>query len=357
MFIRNAWYVAAWAEEVAGEPLGRTLLNEPVVIFRDPSGSVAALEDRCCHRAAALSMGRVGPKGLACGYHGLVFDRSGKCVEVPGQTRIPERACVRSYPVVEKDEFIWIWMGDAEKADPSLIVDYPFNNDHANWPHKRSVLPVACDYQLLVDNLMDLTHLGYVHSTTIGGDPSTHVNAEMKVSRTKNGVRYIRWMLDAAPPPTYAKAVPLAARVDRWQEFELYAPSNVLQFSGALDAGTGAYDLGKREGGFALRIFHGVTPETDSTCLYFWTAANGYRTSDPAATESLHEQIAFTFNEDKAFLEAQQKRMQGTDPGRLVDIQSDGPRVLVGRHLRQLLAQERAVEAEVPIVRSPAVTP
>ncbi len=346
MFLRNAWYIAAWANEVAaGQLLGRKLLNEAVVLFRDTEGKVAALEDRCCHRAAALSMGSVTEKGLMCGYHGLVFDGRGVCVDIPGQSRIPERARVKSYPVVEKNEFVWIWMGQEDKADPALIVDYPFNDDHANWPHKHAVLPVKCNYLLLIDNLMDLTHLGYVHARTIGGDPKTHIDAKMKVSKADHGVKYIRWMLDAVPPPTYAQAVGFKGRIDRWQEFEYYAPGNILQFSGALDAGTGAYDQGKREGGFALRVFHGITPETENSCFYFWTAANGYRTDDPAATQELHDQIAFTFNEDKVFVEEQQRRLEGFDTTRLIDIDSDGPRLQMSRYLRKLIAEEHALQS------------
>jgi vanillate O-demethylase monooxygenase subunit len=346
MFQRNAWYIAGWAHELTNKPLARTLLNEPVVLFRDKEGRPAALEDRCCHRGAALSLGEMVENGLMCGYHGLVFDHTGKCVEVPGQSRIPERARVRSYPLVEKNEFAWIWMGDAEKADPGKIVDYPYNDDYANWPHKHAIMPVKCNYRLLVDNLMDLTHLGYVHRKTIGGNPKAHVEAKMKVGRARNGVQYTRWMLNSTPPPTYVAACGFKGKVDRWQEFEYYAPSNILQFSGATDAGTGAYE-GKRDGGFALRIFHGITPETDSSCFYFWTAANGYSQSDPKATEQLHEQIAFTFEEDKIFVEEQQRRLEGYDESRLVDIDSDGARMQMRRYLDKAIADE---ETKLPQV-------
>lgn len=339
MFQRRAWYIAGWAHEFTDKPLARTLLNERVVLYRDKNGKAAALEDRCCHRGAPLSLGEVVEIGLMCGYHGLVFDTAGKCVDVPGQPRIPERARVRSYPIVEKNEFCWIWMGEAEKADPALILDYPYNDDYKNWPHKHAVLPVKCDYRLLVDNLMDLTHLGYIHRKTIGGDPNTHVQAEMKLERSKNGVKYTRWMLNSQPPPTYVAAAGFKGKVDRWQEFEYYAPSNILQYSGATDVGTGAYE-GKRDGGFQLRLFHGITPETDESCFYFWSAANGYRTDDPKATEQLYDQIAFTFNEDKVFVEQQQQRLENYDESRLVDIISDGPRVQMRRYLDRAIAQE-----------------
>jgi phenylpropionate dioxygenase-like ring-hydroxylating dioxygenase large terminal subunit len=340
MFLRNAWYVAAWANELGGTPLGRTLLNEPVVLFRDTDGKVAALEDRCCHRGAALSMGVLAEAGLQCGYHGLTFNGEGRCVLIPGQSKIPDRARIRSYPVVEKNEFVWIWMGEPDQAAPELIVDYPYNEDHVNWPHNHAMMAVQCNYQLLIENLMDLTHLGYVHTKTIGGDPRAHVEAQMKVTRTEYGIKYIRWMLNAEPPPTYKSAIGFKGRIDRWQEFEYYAPSNVLQYVGALDAGTGAYDQGKRDGGFALRVFHAITPETDDTSFYFWTAANGYRRDDPQANADVVAQITFTFDEDKLIIEAQQKRLKGHDPGRQIDIDSDGPRLQMHRHLCKLIEAE-----------------
>src|SRR5262245_60786802 len=126
MLLRNAWYIAAWADEVAGEqPLARRICNEPIVLFRDRAGRIAALADRCCHRAAPLNMGIVVEGGIQCGYHGLVIDGSGCCVHIPGQPQIPESARVRNYPAVEKDRIVWVWMGDAAKADTAMIVDYP----------------------------------------------------------------------------------------------------------------------------------------------------------------------------------------------------------------------------------------
>jgi phenylpropionate dioxygenase-like ring-hydroxylating dioxygenase large terminal subunit len=345
MFIRNEWYVAAWAHEVGRAPLARRICNDPLVMFRDADGKVGALEDRCCHRATPLRLGTVIEQGLQCGYHGLVFDRSGRCVRVPGQELIPERARVRSYPVVEKDEIIWIWMGEAAKADASRIVDYPWHNDHQAWPHRRDVYHIAGNYMLMVDNLMDLTHLGYVHAKTIGGNPMTHVEAKMKTTRTPKGLKYLREMLNSVPPPTYVKAAGFTGRVDRWQEFEFIAPGSIIQWTGAVDAATGRYAQGNREGGFSLRIFHGITPETESSCFYFWSTANGYRQDEPQATEELYNEIAPTFLEDKAVIEAQQARLDERGEDGLVDIESDGARLHMRRTIERLLAEERAALA------------
>lgn len=341
MFIRNAWYIAAWADEIGTAPLARTILGDQIVLYRDKTGQVGALEDRCCHRGTPLRFGEVVDGGLQCGYHGLVFDCSGSCVSIPGQTRIPPKAKVRSYPIVEKDEFLWIWMGEPEQADTTKIIDYPFHNDHRKWPHKHTVYRIKAGYKLMVDNLMDMTHLAYVHKSTIGGaNAKIHVNAQMKVTPKDTGLHYLRWMLECDPPPTYQKAVPFKGKVDRWQEFEFIAPSSIVQWSGALDVGRDAQGNRDQDGGFSLRLFHGLTPETESTCLYFWSTCNGYRQDEPEATEQLFEEIAFAFKEDKQIVEAQQDMLNATGEGRLVDIVSDAARVHMRRTLDRLQQTE-----------------
>ncbi len=347
MFIRNAWYIAAWAHEVKNQPLARTICSEAVVIYRDRAGKVGILEDRCCHRATPLRFGEVVDNGLQCGYHGLVFDTDGRCVEIPGQERIPAKARVKAYAAVEKDEFIWVWMGEVAEADHSKIIDYPWHNDHKKWPHKHATYHIAGNYMLMVDNLMDLTHLGYVHRNTIGGNPKAHVDAKMTVTPTDSGLHYIRWLLDSNPPPTYVKAAGFTGRVDRWQEFEFIAPGSIVQWSGALAVGRGAQSNREQEGGFQLRIFHGLTPETDNSCFYYWSAANGYRQDEPAATEQLYTEIDTAFKEDKIIVEAQQARLSETGEAGLVDIVADSARVHMRRTVKRLLENE-AAEAQRP---------
>lgn len=339
MFIRNAWYIAAWADELRQKPLARRICNDPVVLFRDQCGKAAALVDRCCHRSAPLSLGAIVDGNIQCGYHGLAFDGSGACVSVPGQTRISDGARVRSYPIVEKDQLLWIWMGEAARADTSTIVDFPYHNDDARWPNKHDCYRINANYMLMVDNLMDLTHLGYLHAKTVGGNPSAHVNAEMKTDRTPNGIKFTRWMRNSVPPPSYVKAAGFRGRVDRWQEFEWVAPSSVLQWTGAADVGTGA-DTGTRDGGFQFRLFHGLTPETETSCFYFWSCANGYRQNEPEATEQLYREIAPTFVEDKEMVEAQQARLSELGDQGLVNIVSDANRVIMRRMIDRLIAEE-----------------
>jgi phenylpropionate dioxygenase-like ring-hydroxylating dioxygenase large terminal subunit len=345
MFVRNAWYVAAWADEITEKPKARRICDQPIVLYRDAGGRAAALIDMCCHRGAPLHMGKVVEQGIECGYHGLIFNADGACVRIPGQERIPERARVRSFPIVEQDGFIWIWMGDPADADPASIVRYPWHNDTVNWPHKHTMYHIEAAAMLMVDNLMDLTHLGYVHVSTIGGNPAIHVEAKMETVRTDRGLKFTRWMLNSVPPPTYVRAVGFQGRIDRAQMFEFIAPGSILQLSAADEAG--AYQNGLTENSkLQFRLFHGLTPESETSCFYFWSTANNFRTDDPATTEQLFKEIAAAFLEDKAIVEGQQARMAELGETGLVDISTDAARMHMRRTVDRLIAEDTRVAAE-----------
>ena len=338
MFARNAWYVAGWTDEVGEKPLARRICNEPVVLFRMKDGKVAALEDRCCHRAAPLHYGQVVEQGLQCGYHGMVFDGAGQCVQIPWQDRIPARARVRGYAVVEKDALIWIWTGDPQKADTTKVVNFPYHNDRANWPHKHYTMPVKADYLLLVDNLMDLTHLAYVHSKHNGGDPAGQAKAKIEVTPTDEGLIFVRSMPDSLPPPTYLRAVDFKGRIDRRQELRYIAPCTVMQWTTAVEANRGD---DKRAPEFAIRLFHGFTPETENTCLYFWSVAAGFRQNEPAALEDFAREVCDIFAEDKDIVEAQQQRLDEKGDADLMNLSTDGVRMHMRRAMDRILAGEK----------------
>lgn len=346
MFAYNAWYVAAWSSELTREPVGRTLLNEPIVLFRDAAGRAAALEDRCCHRGMALSRGTLVAGGLECGYHGLVFDGGGRCVHVPGQETIPASLVVRSFPVAERDAMVWIWMGDPAKADPATIVSYPW---HGSWPHKTKTERLACNYLLISDNLLDQTHAAYVHKSTLSSNRQAYDSTEMTTTATPTGVTFTRWMLGCEPPPLYSAAVAFKGKVDRWQEFEYVAPSCILQFTGAIDVGQGARE-GKRDGGFGLRIFYGITPETEDTSWFLWSSANGHRQNEPGATEALFRSLEEAFKEDEDVLDLQQQRLKQLAGRPLVNIKSDGARMVARRAVGRLVGLEHGPEAERAII-------
>jgi phenylpropionate dioxygenase-like ring-hydroxylating dioxygenase large terminal subunit len=346
MFLRNAWYVAAWSDEITAGPLARRILGEPVVLFRDANGTAAALLDMCCHRGAPLHIGRLVDDGIECGYHGLVFAADGRCVRIPGQDRIPDRARVRSFPLVEQDQLLWIWMGDPARADAKQIVSWPYHNDPINWPHKHTMYPIKAAAMLMVDNLMDLTHLGYVHTSTIGGNPAQHVEAKMETERTPLGLKFTRWMLNSPPPPTYVRAVGFTGMIDRCQRFEFVAPGSVLQWTGAADAG-GYRDGDTANSKLAFRLYHGLTPETETSCFYFWSAANGFRQDDPLATQQFFDQVAAAFLEDKTVVEHQQARLSELGEDGLVDIVTDSARLHMRRTVERLMEEEsRALAAE-----------
>ena len=185
--------------------MARTLLNEPVVLFRTEAGAVAALEDRCCHRAMPLSCGAVFGNNIRCEYHGMVFDGAGICVEIPGQQIIPKSARVRSFPVVESDDLVWIWMGASGTGRSET--DRPLSVASVSGRTRCKTEQIDCNYLLLSDNLLDQTHAAYVHKSTLASNVDAYERAEMKIAPTQDGVKFIRWMLNCIPPGIYSKAV------------------------------------------------------------------------------------------------------------------------------------------------------
>ncbi|HJU24777.1 MAG TPA: Rieske 2Fe-2S domain-containing protein, partial [Casimicrobiaceae bacterium] len=222
MFLRDYWYVAAWSDEVARTPLARTLLDEPIVLFRKSNGSVVALEDRCAHRRLPLSAGAVEGDFIRCGYHGLVYDCDGVCTKIPGQPQ-PDHVHVKRYPVVERDLFVLVWMGDPEHVDPSRLVSFPRLSDPA-WGVTKVRLHIRGNYLLIVDNLLDLSHIAYVHNSTIG-NAAVAEDAEVKFTRRGQTVRVTRDMHAVPAARTYAEFGPHKGIFDRWQLSEFYPPS------------------------------------------------------------------------------------------------------------------------------------
>lgn len=320
-FPLNQWYVAGFAWELKDQPLGRTLLGKPLVLFRTADGQPAALEDRCCHRALPLSHGTLEERGVRCGYHGLLFNGDGQCLEVPGQAKVPSKARVPAYPVQERDQLIWVWFGNADQPQPSS--EPPAYEFHSNddYLFEGGAYHYDAPYQLIHDNLLDLSHLGYVHLRTIGGNASIHMNAQMRVDSDDTHVKVTRHMPGSVPPPTYTAAYPFKGKVDRWQEIEFHV-SHLRIWTGAADAGTESLDDPQR-GGFHMRGFHGVTPETETTSHYFWTMATNPKDNREAIAAKVVEQTVLTFDEDKGVIEAQYRNMLEFADRPMVDIHVD----------------------------------
>lgn len=310
-FIRNTWYMAGWAEELPepGRLLARTILGEPVVMFRKADGKPVALEDRCPHRFAPLSMGKVldGDR-LQCPYHGLELDASGACVLNPhGSKNIPSRARVASWPLVEKHQALWIWMGDVE-PDPARIPDFRVL-DHV--PElagtKRDQIRIEADYKLIVDNLLDLSHTCYLHAGTLGNADT--IDSSVDVTEDGDDLIVSRLARDAEVPGIMRFQWPgHPPRLDVFTRMRWMAPSymNLL---------TGVTEPGKRweEDGTGFHALHMLTPETERSTHYFFTAVRfGIRVTDDAQNREIQERIgklrrhAFV-NEDAPVIEAQQR--------------------------------------------------
>ena len=342
MFLRNCWYVAAWDNEVGREPFARLLLNEPVVMFRTEDGTPVALADRCCHRALPLSMGKLVGDRLQCGYHGLEFDASGACVGVPGQSTVPPGAQVRAYPLVERWQWLWIWMGDPALADESQIPDWWWM-DHPDWRVVKGnggkPLPTACDYELVTDNLLDLTHLTFVHTDTIGNDEITRFPC--KTERQANGVRMERMMHDVDPAPFYKMAGKFPGNVDRWQVVDTILPAHTDVDVGCAEIGSGVLD-GDRNQGIAFHALNSATPETETTCHFFYAHPRLFATDSDEMDEVYRRDFYKVFMEDVVIMEAQQKNRDREPARGFIDINVDSPALTVRRMLRDRIADEQS---------------
>lgn len=337
-FPLNAWYAAAWDVELKRDLLPRTICGKSVVMFRRADGEPAALEDACWHRLLPLSKGRLEGDRVVCGYHGLVYDSAGRCVHMPSQDALHPQAGVRSYPVVQRHRFVWLWPGDPLLADPAKIPDLHWNDDPA-WAGDGRTIHARCDYRLVIDNLMDLTHETFVHGSSIGN--RAVAEAPFEVSHDEQFVTVSRWMRDVEPPPFWAAQLGRPGRVDRWQIIRFEAPCTVTIDVGVAPAGSGAPDGDRSQGvnGFVLNT---VTPETAKTCHYFWAFARNYRLAEQRITHDLREGVAGIFREDELVLEAQQQALDA-NPGRgFVNLNIDQGSVWARRFIRRLIAAEAA---------------
>jgi phenylpropionate dioxygenase-like ring-hydroxylating dioxygenase large terminal subunit len=339
MFLRNFWYVAASGHEVARKPLGRMILGEPIVFFRKEDGTPVALEDRCVHRHLPLSMGRLVGDHLQCHYHGLRYDGTGQCVKVPGQNTVPPGARVKAYPLAERHRWLWIWMGDAARADAALIPDFHWLDD-PHWGAKACYLHVKANWQLIVDNLLDLTHLAFVHESTIGNAALVE-NAAVKVERAPNSVVVTRWTINAPAPPTFVKAGGFTTPVDRWQIIDFAPPACLRLDVGATPTGTGA-PHGRRVGGITMRNLNAITPETETTSHYFWGQAHDWDTGNKALTDMLVDQITTAFLEDVAVFEAQQRNMTLMPNAPQIEINADSGVIQARRILERIHREEES---------------
>ncbi len=304
MWLRNCWQAAAFGHEViGGQLLARRIGDEPVVLYRAMDGRPVALHDRCPHRFAPLSKGALVGGVLRCGYHGLCFDTEGKCVQIPGQDHIPSKARVRAHPVVERHRLVWIWMGDAERADPALVPDVHWLDDPA-WAASEGYHRIAANYRLLNDNLLDLSHETYVHTRTIGHEAVAESPIAIRVD--ERAVYIDKEMPGCTPPPFYQFLGRLKPtdRIDRWQRTVYRPPGYVV-----IDVGVQPLDSAPGSNRVEGRVINLMTPETATSTHYFWAFARNFRLDEPGVTEFLRANVSRTFDEDKDMLESQQRNI------------------------------------------------
>ena len=354
MFLRNHWYVAAWSDELGSDPLAVTMLNEDIVLYRKQDGTPAALENRCAHRRLPLSEGNVIGDTIECGYHGLTYDCSGTCIKIPGQARWPKNLAVTSYPVVERHRFIYVWMGDVEDADDNLIIDFPRFSD-PDWGVTKIHLDIKANYLLIIDNLLELSHVAYLHATTIGNAPVAE-DAVVKHRREGGSVRVTREMVDVPAARTYAEFGAEAANFDRWQTSEWRPPAYFLINNGSEATGRrppGDYRLWDR-GDWGFQVYHGITPATEKTTHQFWAICHLDALVPEQAREEFYRQCHQVIREDVGVYEAQQISLD-TDPERptaenvnaRVRLDVDGAFFEARRAIKRMLEDEaNAAEAK-----------
>lgn len=324
VYVLEAWYMAAWAEEVPeGGFLARTLLDCKWLAWREPAGGWAMIEDRCPHRFVPLSRGRFEAGRIACGYHGLAFDGSGACVHNPFGGELPASARVASLPVVEAHGALWFWPGDPALADPATIPDFAFID--AGPPIERAAYVMAVNYELIADNLLDLSHAEFLHVESFGTNGSLFSHGAQSVEHDEGGAIWNKWDMAGAPPPGWA--APLAGEggtVDQALHIRWHAPASLALF------------ITMRRSGEAQPLVppmanpHILTPETRTSTHYFFTHA-------PGEAEAAQARRVF-LEEDEPMLAAQAEAMGDEDFWALkpLILASDKAAILARRRLMQL---------------------
>lgn len=327
MYVRNAWYCAGWSSALsqgAEALMQKRIAGESVVLYRKPSGEVVALEDRCCHRQAPLSLGRKEGDALRCMYHGWKFGPDGQCIEIPGQAKVVQKACVRAFPVIEKNDWIWVWMGDPAKASEDLIC-HSVGPSHPDWDMRVSQIAVNTNYRLEIANLTDLSHVAWVHANTFGGT-TAYSSIREKHTVTARGLDTEFWARNV-PPPVFAKHLfPDDARFDLHFDVQFSVPCNFILHFRVFTAGQAAE--GPSDGQLVLDTFtsQAVTPrDAESVDYYYsWGAKRG--STPPGLVDLMIEANHEAFLEDKRILEGQFLRMKEKPDFKTLDYAHDaGP--------------------------------
>lgn len=347
MFVKNAWYCAGWDHELTQAKdslLTRKIAGEHLMLYRKLNGSVVAMEDRCPHRQAPLSLGRKEGDTLRCMYHGMRFEPSGRCVEIPGQTTIPERACVRALPVIEKDNWIWVWMGDPAKADSKLI-PFSVGPSEPNWNIKTSKMHVKTNYRNEIANLADLSHITWVHESTVGGSRK-YTEAVPRFELTPRGLNTYYWVRSIPPAAAAKHLFPDDALFDICFDIRHSIPCTWIMNYRMFTAGTATE--GESNGKLVLDTWtsQSVTPRDAESVDYYYAWGASRETNAPGLSEMLRDSLDVAFREDAAFLEGQQQRMAHKPNFKMIDLALDAGPGKILWVLDKLLKEEAAAEQQ-----------
>lgn len=346
-FVLNAWYAIGWETDIGRSLRPFTVCGVPLVAYRRSDRTAAVMADACWHRGLPLSMGKLVGDEVECAYHGLRFTAEGRCTFVPGQDVVPTSACVRAFPVVERHRLVWVWLGAPERAAPGLVPDLHWMDD-PEWSCQGNSIEIACDYRLLLDNLMDLTHETYVHGSSIGH--SAILDAPFEVTHDDAGVTLSRGMSGVTAPPflemllRLAHDLPAGIEVDRWQIIHFETPSTVEIDVGVAPAGSGALH-GDRSRGISGRVLNAITPKTETSCYYHFGFARNFHLNNRELDEEIKAGVTRIFGEDKIILEAQQQALARAPGFHLRDLKIDSGSVRVRRLIERKLTMERELGA------------
>ena len=306
-FVQNLWYMAGWSEELKKQLLSRRIFDRQIVLFRQNDGAIAALADRCPHRFAPLSKGERAGDAIQCGYHGLTFDGSGACIHNPFSDKIPAAAKVQSWRVIERHDIIWLWGGDPDEADPDMIPDFSMTENSTVVRAVHGYTLIEAPYEFATDNLMDLSHIEFVHKGTFAG-AGVIFAGKHDVVDDGQGLRSNWWMPGVKAPPHTQGIYPPEMVTDHWLDMRWNAPASMHLEIGATPAGC------MRTDGVIVQQAHIVTPASATTSHYFWATT---RTHDLDSTEvdgfllALFGQ-AFD-DEDKPIIKAAYNNLEGQD--------------------------------------------
>jgi phenylpropionate dioxygenase-like ring-hydroxylating dioxygenase large terminal subunit len=328
MYVLNTWYVAAWSHEVTRAPVRRVICELPIVLYRTDAGTAVALADRCAHRGYPLSAGEVRGERIQCGYHGFEFGPDGMCAHIPAQGIIPPRTRVASYAVVEKDGWVWVWLGDQSLADVGRVPDTHYMNDPAWIPVTHS-FHFECRAELIHDNLLDLTHESFIHLSTVG-DAYIYEHP-LTVEVDGDVVTADRLMPAVEAPPLYASTMQTQGLYDRFHATEFHVPSFHILHSGITPQGR------PREEGFLIKVLNAITPIDARNSHYYYAFCRNFGLDSTTATAELVEGLRVVLQEDADALRLQEIGLQSRPAG-----ESD---VLIGQDAG--LAKARKIHARL----------